>query len=202
MPILVCDTRVEQQLLAERAASGADRYDEVWEGIYMMAPMPNDEHQQIVSRLDAILQLTLDWSGLAHVRPGVNVSDRKEDWTSNYRVPDIAVFLRDGSAQNCDSFWYGGPDFAVEILSPGEVIENKIEFYAKVGVRELLIINRQPWVIELRRLESGMITAVSHSKIDGEVSHCQTIPFRFSLRTGSHRPAIRVEHESGQSWDV
>jgi hypothetical protein len=53
---LIRDPEVELRLRAERAATGADRHDEVWEGIYMMAPMPNDEHQQIVSRFVSILE--------------------------------------------------------------------------------------------------------------------------------------------------
>ena len=116
MPTLILDALLEERLLAERAASGADRFDEVWEGIYMMAPMPNDEHQQIVNRLAAIFQEVIDWPGLGHVRPGINVSDRKENWTDNYRVPDVAVFLESGTAENCDAFWFGGPDFAVEVI--------------------------------------------------------------------------------------
>ena len=56
MAILVTDPDLEQRLRVQRAAMGADRYDEVWDGTYMMAPMPNDEHQNVVPRLSAIFQ--------------------------------------------------------------------------------------------------------------------------------------------------
>ena len=79
MTTIITDRELEQRLRLEREASGADRYDEVWEGAYMMAPMPNDEHQQIVNRLASIFQDTIDWPGLGDVRPGINVSDRIED---------------------------------------------------------------------------------------------------------------------------
>jgi hypothetical protein len=80
MATLITDRELEQRLQAARHAAGADRYDEVWEGTYMMTPMPNDEHQQLVSRFAAIFQDVIDWPGLGHVRPGVNISDRIEKW--------------------------------------------------------------------------------------------------------------------------
>ena len=76
MATIICDAELEQRLQSERAACGADRYDEVWEGVYVMAPMPNDEHQMIVNALASILQEVIGWPGLGQVRPGVNVSDR------------------------------------------------------------------------------------------------------------------------------
>ena len=38
MATIVLDESLGKRLQAERVASGADRYDEVWEGTYMMAP--------------------------------------------------------------------------------------------------------------------------------------------------------------------
>ena len=35
----------------------------------------------------------VDAGGLGEAFPGVNVSDRSDDWTQNYREPDVAVFL-------------------------------------------------------------------------------------------------------------
>ncbi len=202
MPTLIFDAALEERLLAERAASGADRYDEVWDGIYMMAPMPNDEHQQIVSRLAAIFQEVIDWPGLGHVRPGVNVSDRKEDWTNNYRVPDVAVFLESGLAENCDAFWYGGPDFAVEVISTGDQTLKKIDFYSRVSVRELLLIDREPWELRLLRLENGRLQEAAVGTIDGDTIVSEVLPFAFALRQGLKRPGIHTVHNDGKSWTV
>ncbi len=58
MATLITDSELEKQLRAAREAMGADRYDEVWEGVYMMAPMPNDEHQDLVALLTSILVLS------------------------------------------------------------------------------------------------------------------------------------------------
>src|SRR5437762_13161398 len=93
MAIVVSDRDLERRLKAERRRSGADRYDEVWEGVYHMPPLAADDHQEIVCELTTIFTVTIKWAGLGLVRPGVNVSDREKGWKFNYRVPDVAVFL-------------------------------------------------------------------------------------------------------------
>src|SRR5438094_7815128 len=119
MAALVLNQLLARRLLEERRASGADRFDEVWEGTYVMAPLADDEHQEIQAGLVAVFQLMLEWGAKGLVRAGVNVSDREEDWQFNYRCPDVVAFLRESTARNCGTHWLGGPDFAVEILSPG-----------------------------------------------------------------------------------
>ena len=39
MALMVLDPTAEKRLKAERQASGLDRYDEVWEGVYVMVPL-------------------------------------------------------------------------------------------------------------------------------------------------------------------
>lgn len=129
MPTFISDPELEAQLRAAREAMGADRYDEVWEGVYMMAPLPNDEHQDLVALLTTILVEVVRWPGLGEVRPRVNVSKRREDWQQDYRVPDVAVFLKEGHAENLGTHWLGGPDLAIEICSPEDRSREKIEFY-------------------------------------------------------------------------
>jgi hypothetical protein len=79
MTTLITDARLEERLKAGREASGADRYDEVWEGVYIRTPMPNNEHQEIVVRLVSVLQEIVGWPKLGDVFPGVDLSDRGED---------------------------------------------------------------------------------------------------------------------------
>ncbi|MGH7214379.1 MAG: hypothetical protein ACREIT_06420 [Tepidisphaeraceae bacterium] len=47
MAMMVLDPLVEKRLKAEREALGLDRHDEVWEGVYMTAPLANNEHQDL-----------------------------------------------------------------------------------------------------------------------------------------------------------
>ncbi len=204
MATLITDRELEQRLQAARHAAGADRYDEVWEGAYMMAPMPNDEHQQLVSRFAAIFQDVIDWPGLGHVRPGVNVSDRIEKWQENYRVPDVAVFLNGGRAVNYGAFWYGGPDFAVEVVSPDDRTLEKLPFYAAVHVREVLVVHRQPWRLELLALRDDRLDALENTtEPAGKAVVSGVLPFSFRLVAGQVRPQIEVIHLDGhRQWLV
>ena len=170
----------------------------------MMAPMPNDEHQQLVSRFVSIFEEAIGWPGLGHVRPGVNVSDRKEDWKLNYRVPDVAVFLHGGEAENHDAFWYGGPDFVVEIISPDDRTMDKIPFYSTVNAQELLLVDRDPWSIQLYQLNGGQLMPSGASGLDmSVVLSSRVLPFTFRLAAGQTRPQIEVTHtKSGKIWLV
>lgn len=204
MATLIIDPEIEDRLRAERVESGADRYDEVWEGTYMMAPMPNIEHQDLVNRLAAVFQETIGWPELGMVLPGCNVSDRKTDWHQNYRVPDVAVVLRESSAQNLDTHWYGGPDFVVEVVSPDDKSREKIPFYAGVGVRELLIIDRNPWMLELYQLSGKQLKLTASSVLPkSQILTSQVLRFTFCLVAGDSRPRIQVRHAASENeWLV
>lgn len=167
-----------------------------------MAPMPNHLHQLLVGRWTRVLDEIVTDAHLGVVLPGVNVSDRTEQWESNYRVPDIAVFLHSTAAVNCDTHWRGGPDFAIEVTSPDDRTREKLAFYAQVGTRELLIIDRAPWRLEVHRLEAGHLQLHSTALPgDGRSIQSGVLGFTASLGIDEPRPRLRVEHPlSGRSW--
>lgn len=204
MAIMVLDPYVEEQILAERAGSDGDQYDEVWEGVYIVTPLPNDQHQEIVSALDSILHQIIAEAKLGKVRPGVNLSDREQGWEQNYREPDVAVFLRDTKAVNHGAHWQGAADFLVEIISPGERTRDKIPFYSSLGVVELLIIDRAPWTLELYRQLDGQLTKVGQSDLPtSAILASQTVGLTFQLLAGESRPQIKVTHPvSGREWEI
>jgi Uma2 family endonuclease len=200
--MLIRDPDWCERVIAERRSRGVDQWDEVWEGIYVVPPCLDDEHQAIQGRLVAILDLVIGFNGTGGVRAGVNVSDRAEDWTQNYRCPDVAVFLKGTKAQNKDTFWLGGPDFAVEIVSPEDSSRDKLGFYASVGVREFLVIDRAPWQLELYRLQAGRLQPAGTSvATSGEVLRSEVVPLSFRLTPSGARPSIEVTHHDGaQRW--
>lgn len=202
MALLVTDPRDQERLIAERRASGGDRFDEVWEGTYVMAPLANDEHQEMQARLVHYFQIA---APDAKVRGGVNVSDRIEDWSQNYRCPDVAVFLPDTKAKNYDSFWLGGPDVVVEIVSAHDRTREKIEFYFAVGVRELLIIDRDPWSLELYHPAGGQLARTGRI-VPGDTSvlssRLLSLAFQFAGPVRG-RPRIEVvQHHTSQKWPL
>jgi Uma2 family endonuclease len=204
MTTVIHDPLVAERLRAERGASGADRYDEVWENVYMMAPMPNHEHQVLVGRFTRVLDEIVTDAEAGDVVPGVNVSDRVDGWETNFRVPDVAVFLKTTSAVNHDQFWCGGPDFLVEIVSPHDQTGQKLGFYGAVKTRELLVVDRDPWRIDLFRHDGDSLRRVATSQVgEGVWLESQVLGLRLRLQSGTDRPHIEVQHTAtGRSWRI
>jgi Uma2 family endonuclease len=203
MATLIHDRDLEDQLIARRQRLGLDHSDEVWNGVYVMSPMANIQHQDLVGDLTIILGVVIRLKGLGSVHPGVNVSDRREDWKKNYRVPDVAVFLNDTTAIHCGTHWCGGPDLAIEIASPDERCEDKLDFYSAVKTRELLIVNRFPWSLDLYRLTGDQLQLVgSSTATTDEPLASEVVPLTLRLLPGPDRPKIELSHAGGQQWTI
>ena len=142
---------VPDSLLAERAWLGLDVRDEMWDGVLHMAPQPATEHQRIGMRLVLLLAPVAERLGL---EPFYETSAFRAD--DNYRVPDL-VFVSPEvlSARGIE----GPPAFAVEIRSPGDETYDKLGFYAAIGLRELLVVDRDTKAVELFVLADGALVA-------------------------------------------
>jgi hypothetical protein len=51
MPTLVMDPHIEEELLERRRACRGDRFDEVWDGGCVVAPLANIEHMELMNGL-------------------------------------------------------------------------------------------------------------------------------------------------------
>lgn len=204
MATLIRDREVERQLIARRRRLGQDKFDEVWNGVYVMSPLANDEHQDLSGSLYALFRESIQEAGLGIARPGVNVSDRRQEWRQNFRCPDAAVFLNGTAAINCDTHWFGGPDLAVEVVSLRDRTRKKLAFYAKVRTRELLIVDRYPWCLSLFRLADDDLDLAGETTVEtGEWLASQVVPLSFRLIGGLQRPRIEVRHDDGQqNWMI
>ena len=202
MVALLNDPYLQRQLMRRRRAWGADRYDEVWDGVLHFNPFPDNQHQDFVMRLASICQCLIFDSGLGRVHAGCNVTDRTTKWKQNYRIPDVAVFLNGTTAIDKGSHWLGGPDLAIEIVSPRGKSREKLEFYAKVGTRELLIVDRDPWSLELYRLTGETLALVGRSTLDQpDLLETEVTPLTWRLIPGEERPMVEVIHKGGtQRW--
>ncbi|NNJ24618.1 Uma2 family endonuclease [Alienimonas chondri] len=189
---LIQDPLFARQALDERRRSGLDRYDEVWDGRYIFMPLPGLEHQDCVDRICYQLNRHLDDSGSeGRVQPGANVSDRADDWTKNYRCPDVLLFLPGNPAEAKGSHWLGGPDLAVEVLSEGDLALEKLPFYASVGVRELWMLDREPWRLSRYRLTDGALTADGVTEPGGAPIRSALLPLDWSL-SADDPPTVRL----------
>lgn len=202
MPVVIYDPMYEQHVRAERERAWPNGRDEVWEGVLVVPPLANNEHQTVVMNLCYAFTSVVDRGSGDCVLPGANVSDRDAGWTTNYREPDVVVYLATNPAKNSNTHWVGGPDLAVEVVSPGEDARLKLDFYAKVGTREVLIVDRDPWKLELYQLQGTLLVSVGTSDVaSGAVLTSCALPLTFQLQPGTLRPTIQIAHTSGtQTW--
>lgn len=197
MAMFIENPRLEEELKEQRKAWDVDQHDEVWEGVYFMPPMANDDHQDLVFEFAFVLGTVISKRGLGKVRPGVNLAASAENWEYDYRIPNVVVFLADTAAQNHNTFWIGPADFIVEITSPRDRTYEKIPFYSRIGVRELLILNRQSWTLEFYRYQDGGLQKVGESTVERpEVLSSERLPLEFRLIAGENRPQVEVRHKT------
>jgi Uma2 family endonuclease len=122
-----------------RELTGADRFDEMWEGVLHMTPSPTFHHQAHASRiLSFLIELWCPGTGGAAVMQ-VNVSTA-ERWDQDYRIPDVAVMLPDRVPEGEATFVR--PNVVFEIRSPGDETYEKLPFYAAVGVDAVVVVER------------------------------------------------------------
>jgi hypothetical protein len=204
MSMLINESSLKEQIIADREARGIDQHDEVWEGVYVVSPLANNEHQDLVAGFIGVFFITIKAPGLGSVYPGINVSDRDEDWISNYRVPDVGVALNDCHGVNRVTHWVGALSFLVEVSSDGDQCHEKLPFYELIGVEEVLIVNRDPWSLELYRLKSGTLVLVGTSDLaNPAILESAQLPLTFQLQPGLHRPVIRIVTKDGkQAWQL
>ncbi len=134
---------VPPALLADRRWKGTDRWDEMWEGELHMVPPPSERHQNVAGRLYRVFAPLAEACGmLAHYetglfRPGVD---------NDYRVPDQTYARPDFRSERGIE---GAASLVVEILSPGDEGYAKLDWYASVGVGEVLVIDPDTRRVEL-----------------------------------------------------
>jgi Uma2 family endonuclease len=119
-----------ERLLERRRLWGADRHDEVWEGVLHMNPMAHGRHARIQAQLLALLAPVGSQAGLT-VLADFNLGERDD-----YRIPDGGLH-RPGP----DELYYPTAALVIEVLSPGDETWNKLAFYAPHHVDELLIVD-------------------------------------------------------------
>lgn len=204
MITMIRDPGKSRRFREDYVVTDGDKFDEVWEGTYNVMPQPTNVHQRIVGGFQIVIGTQIDMKGRGQTLPGANVSDRSPDWDKNYRCPDLAVVLLDSIAKDCGSYWLGGPDFLMEVVSPDDGAWEKIPFYSKIKVRELLIVDRDPWKLTLLRHDGDTLVAVGDSTVEnGDWLKSEVLKLKFRLVAGESRPQIEIQStESEQNWKV
>jgi hypothetical protein len=93
----LCDMKaviadVPEHILEWRRRTGADQWDEMWEGVLHLAPSPNRDHQRFEYQL--LRWLDDNWAERngCRVYHEINVADPDAaKWTDDYRFPDLVM---------------------------------------------------------------------------------------------------------------
>lgn len=119
-----------QQLIETRRRLRLDVYDEIWEGVYHMAPAPHPRHGNVEIQLAVLLDPFANAAGLSATGP-FNLG--KAD---DFRVPDQGYHRA-----LPETTFAATVAVAVEVISPGDETSEKLPFYAAHGVDEVLMVD-------------------------------------------------------------
>jgi len=203
MALMVLDRALEATVMSLRGKDSHERLrDEVWDGVTFIMPEADNLHDQIASFFHGVFFAVFGMDPNYVLQFRINLSDRERGWGKNYRVPDMTLFSAHGPARDCGNHWFGGPLIALEVVSPGDRSRDKLDFYAKVGTREVLIVDRDPWLIEMYELRRGrMRLKGTTSPTNRAILDSSVVPLQFQLIRSRPRPKFRIIHtQSGQEW--
>jgi Uma2 family endonuclease len=141
-------------MLAWRKQTGAEMWDEMWEGVLHMAPVPSRSHQDF--KYQALFWLSRHWAKPLgnRVHGEVNLASPGA-WPRDYRIPDLILLKPDRFGIDHDVYFEGPPTVVIEIESPGDETAEKISFYAQLGVPETWIFHRDTKQPRLLTLQGG-----------------------------------------------
>lgn len=154
--------QVPDNLLEQRRRTGADRWDEMWNGVLHMSPAPSRMHQDFLDELRGWLMTHWALPLGNRVHREVNVAPIG-GWPHDYRIPDLVLLTPEQFGIDHNEYFAGPPLVCIEIHSPGDEAYEKLDFYAELGVPEVWIIHRdtrKPQVFVLRRGSYSELAAV------------------------------------------
>ena len=149
------------EILRFRERTGADRFDEMWEGVLHMPPSPSFHHQSHASH---ILNFFVEvWcprvGGAAVMQVNVSTNDR---WDQDYRIPDVSVMLPERVPQG--EVMFVRPNVVFEVRSPGDETYDKLPFYAAIGGEAVVVVvERDTKAVQVFALAGGNFILVPPS---------------------------------------
>lgn len=143
---------VPEALLKERRRLGDDDFDELWEGVLHMVPLPLSDHQRLGGKLFMVLGPRAEARGLEPFYE-IGFFRRADD----FRKPDLA-FAR---PEHVTRRGIEGPVPVVfELLSEHDETYEKVPWYLAQGVGEMIVVDP-----ETRRVERYTGAGVDRSPV-------------------------------------
>ena len=149
--------------LAERKNSDASQWDEMWDGVLHMCPVPTTRHNNLAYDLRDHLKRwwAKPFGNRVHGETNLTSPDDEAEWTKNYRIPDLVLLDPPRFGIDRDRYMAGAPLVVVEVRSPGDETYDKLPFYAGLGVPEVWVIDRDTRRPEVFALAAGGYAAVA-----------------------------------------
>jgi Uma2 family endonuclease len=145
---------VPPELLEWRKRTGADRWDEMWNGVLHIMPAPSNEHQDLEGALETYLRLNWQKRGRTKVYHNANLAP-VGGWPDDFRIPDLLLITSEKFHLNRKDYFEGAVDGVVEIHSPGDEAYDKLSFYEDLGIPEAWVIHRDTKEPEIYLLKKG-----------------------------------------------
>ena len=142
--------------IARRRACGQDRFDEVWDGEYHMAPAPHHWHGYLDDQLGQVLGPLAAAAGLVS-STAFNLGE-----LGNFRVPDRGLHR-----ELSDEVWVPTAAMVVEVVSPDDESGLKFDHYAAHQVDEVLIADPRSRELQLFVLTDGRYERADRSELLG-----------------------------------
>ena len=127
-----------EAVLERRRKTGADRHDEVWEGVLHMAPAARSSHGDVQAQVLVLLNGPARRAGL------VPILEFNLGGPNDFRVPDGGLRRERG-----DATYLPTATLVVEIVSPGDETWEKLPFYAKCQVQEVWLVEPKTRLVEV-----------------------------------------------------
>jgi hypothetical protein len=108
MSVLILDSFEADEMIKRRKESPAYRWDEIWDGVYVVPPIPDILHQEFAALFMVAFYSVHGAKPEGHVHGHCNISDRNKNWMQNVRCPDTVVYLPGNPAKNRRTHWLGG----------------------------------------------------------------------------------------------
>lgn len=148
------------EFIERRRSLGLDGYDEVWDGVYVMAPFAHSNHGVLKGELLFRLEPRARRAGL---RFGDSFNLGEPD---NFRVPDVGYHRGVPG-----TLYVPTAALVLEVLSPDDETFTKFDFYAAHGVDELMVADPDARTVRSWHLvDGGYVEQPRSALLDVEMS--------------------------------
>lgn len=146
--LFVENTPEVAEWLARRHELGLDKKDEVWEGVYHVAPYEHARNGMVKQQLSRLLYDTARDAGL------IPADSFNLGLQHDFRVPDLGYVRAPATPRQ----YMPTAALVIEVLSPGDETFAKFDFYVTRGVEEVWVVDPLARSVRIWQARDGVLT--------------------------------------------